>query len=385
MTVQIGLELTEDRIRAVTVSRFSRSPRETFEIRWDPRAPRDAVLLLRQQLGQVAAIGLSIGLAFLHAKHIQLPPVSSEERRGILTLEPDRFFAIESEEIAVSTQGDSDLVFAADAARVDSWVSAFEEWGPVVVIEPAPASAVRVIGLSGVSSGVFEISSAGSEKGIIELDEGALVSARLVDDVSTSNARPLPAARGVSREFALAYGVALGSSAPLDDMLLSAAAARRIRSRRRTGFARAAVTFALALAFVVISFDRSRARVLERAQREIAQLAPRVEGPASLEARMAQLDLESSAVRSAGTAHPDPVAVIAAISRRLPRDAVVMSLRADGDQWEIDGTARDAASIVPALDADPSLENVHFLSASSRFNEGNRTYETFSVALHARR
>ena len=385
MTVQIGLELTEDRIRAVTVSRFTRSPRETFEIRWDPRAPRDAVLLLRQQLGQVAAIGLSIGLAFLHAKHIQLPPVSSEERRGILTLEPDRFFAIESEEIAVSTQGDSDLVFAADAARVDSWVSAFEEWGPVVVIEPAPASAVRVIGLSGVSSGVFEISSAGSEKGIIELDEGALVSARLVDDVSTSNARPLPAARGVSREFALAYGVALGSSAPLDDMLLSAAAARRIRSRRRTGFARAAVTFALALAFVVISFDRSRARVLERAQREIAQLAPRVEGPASLEARMAQLDLESSAVRSAGTAHPDPVAVIAAISRRLPRDAVVMSLRADGDQWEIDGTARDAASIVPALDADPSLENVHFLSASSRFNEGNRTYETFSVALHARR
>jgi hypothetical protein len=104
-----------------------------------------------------------------------------------------------------------------------------------------------------------------------------------------------------------------------------------------------------------------------------------------MQARLAQLDLETSAARSAGAAHVDPVAVLGAISRRLPHDAVVMSLRADGDEWQIDGTARDAASILPALDADPMLENVRFLSASSRFNEGSRTYETFAIGLHARR
>ncbi len=385
MSVRIGVELTEHHIRAVTMTRWSQSPRETFEIRWDPRAPRDAVLLLRQQLGAVSAIGISVGLSFMHAKHVQLPPVSSSERRGILMLEPDRFFAMDSEQIAVSAPSDSDLVFAADAVQVDSWVSAFEQWGPVVVIEPAPASAARVVASRGVRSGVFEMGSADAEKGIIKLEEGALVSARLGDEESTSAAQPLPVSGGVSRDFALAYGVALGSGARLDEMLLSAAAMRRIQSRRQMGLARAAATFFLSLAFVVISFDRSRARVLERGREEIAQLAPQVAGPATLQARMAQLDLESSTVRSASTAHPDPLVVISAISRRLPRDAVVMSLRADGDEWEIDGTARDAAAIVPALDSDPSLENVRFLSASSRFNEGNRTYETFSVALHARR
>ena len=386
MTRRIGLELTDDRIRAVTVGQWNRAPHESFEIRWDPRAPRDAVAVLRKQLGEVSSVGLSIGLAFTHAKHVKLPPVSQAERRGILTLEPDRFFAIDSGDIVVATLEGSDLVFAAESAAIDLWVTAFEEWAPVVVAEPSSLSVERAMRLAGVRSGVFQIPSGNDEGGLVEIANSMLTDTRRLGSAAfPANARLVPAVRGVASEFVPAYGAAIGASAPLAGMLLPPAAMARVGSRRRMGLARAGVNFLLALAFVLAALDRSRTRVLDRVQQEIAALSPRAEAPSAIQARLAQLDLESSTARSAGSAHADPVSVLATLSRRLPLDAVVMSLRADGDEWQIDGTARDAAAIVPALDADPAFDNVRFLSASSRFNENSRTYETFSVALHAHR
>ena len=386
MTSRIGLELTEERIRAVTVSRISGVPDKTFEIRWDSRDPRDAVALLRQQLGEVSEIALSIGLAFTHVKHVKLPPVAPDERRGILTLEPDRFFPIESGEIVVATSGDSDLVFAADSSTVESWVAAFEAWAPVTVVEPASQSLARALRKAGVKSGAFEMPSAKGERGVVEVADGEVTTVRRVDATETrENLREAPTVRGIAAEFLPAFGSALGFDAPLDGMLFTPAALSRVRGRRRINLVRSAINMTLALAFAVAAIDRSRTRVLEREQEEISALGTKAEGPAALQGRLAKLDMEASAATSASSAHSDPVAVLAAISRRLPHDAVVMSVRADGDEWQIDGTAGNASNIVPSLDADPALENVRFLSASSHFSERNRTYETFSVAFHARR
>lgn len=383
MTARVGVELTEDRIRAVTVSRWSRKPEQTFEIRWDPRMPREAVDLLRNHLGGASGIGISIGLAYTHVKHVKLPPVASEERRGILTLEPDRFFAMDSSRIVVATAEASDLVFAADSRRVESWVEAFESWGPVNVVEPSAFSLRRALGGVGVRSGTFETPAAAGEKGIVEIVDRRVTTTRRVDETSTET-RPskTPAVRGLQPEFLPAYGAAIGFDAPLSETLFPEAELRRVRRDRRIRTIRAAVNLVLAFAFAVAAVDRSRSRVLERENQEIADLTAKAEGPAAMQARIAQLDLQASTA-STGSGHADPVTVLAAISRRLPHDAVVVSVRADGDEWQIDGTSNHAASIVPALDADPSLENVRFLSASSRFNDGNRARETFSVGLHA--
>jgi len=126
---RVGLELTGERIRAVTVGRWGNAPEKSFEIRWDPRAPRDAAALLRKELGDVESIALAIGIEFTHVKNVTLPPVSADERRKILTLEPDRFFAIDSENIVVATTDKSDLVFGADSAVVESWIAGFASWG----------------------------------------------------------------------------------------------------------------------------------------------------------------------------------------------------------------------------------------------------------------
>lgn len=384
MTPRVGVELTEDRLRAVTVSQWGRKPEKTFEIRWDPRAPAEAVTLLRNQLGDASGIGLSIGLAHTHVKHVKLPPVTTDERRGILTLEPDRFFAMDSSRIVVAAVERSDLVFAADSARVESWIEAFQSWAAVSVVEPSAFSLARALGASGVRSGIFEMPSAAGEKGIVEIADRHLTTARRIDETSAEDKpRQTPPIRGLQPEFLPAYGAAIGFDAPLSETLFPDTELKRVRGERRMRTIRAVVNLALAFAFAMAAVDRSRSRVLERENQEITDLRAKAEGPAAMQARLAQLDLEASTAASTGSGHADPVAVLAAISRRLPHDAVVISIRADGDDWQVDGTATHAATIVPALDADPSLENVRFLSASSRFSEGNRNYETFSVALHA--
>ena len=121
-------------------------------------------------------------------------------------------------------------------------------------------------------------------------------------------------------------------------LLFQFAAQARLRDPPRAG-----ANCLLALAFAIAAVDRSRTRVLEKAEREITSLAPKAEGPAAIRARLAQIYLESSTAAIASSSHANPVTVLAAISRRLPHDAVVMSVRADGDDWQIDGTAANAA------------------------------------------
>ncbi len=385
MSIRVGLELTPSRIRAVTVRAWRASPVDTFEIKWNPAVPRDAVTVLRQHLGRVSAVGVAVGLGFAHVKHVPLPPVPDEERRGILTLEPDRFFAIEGGEIVAATMRDSDLVFAADALLVESWVAELETWGTVASVEPAPVSLARVLTIANAPDGTYQIESSDGEVGSIELASGTLRTARRVPAAeSVDELRSAPGVGVVPPEFATAYGAALGLDAPVGEMLVTPAVARRTQRRRQMSVARSAVNVLLAVAFAAAALDRSRSRLLEREQAEIAVLTPKAAGGAALQSRLAKLDVESSVAGNRGT-RADPVTVLAALSRRLPRDVTVMSVRADGDTWQLDGTARDAGRIVPALDADPAFDDVRVLSGTSRFTEGNRTYETFSVALRVHR
>jgi len=381
---RVGLELTGDRVRAVTVSRWLSAPFESFELRWDPTAPADGVAILRQHLGNISGIALSVGIEFLHVKHVKLPPVSTMERRNILMLEPDRFFPIESGEVVVSVRDGSDIVFASDARLVESWVTAFERWAPVDNVEASPVSLARALRRGGVRDGTFELPAAVGERATAELRGGALVSARRIGSGPAGGQQQNPPAiRGVAPEFASAFGAVLGADDSPDQMLVSNSGHARISRRRMAGVTRAALNFALAVAFVLAALDRSRSRQLAAVEQEIAMVTPRAAKGASLQTRLASLNIELAATRSVTAARVSPVAVLAALSRRLPAGATVMSVRADGLVWQIEGTARDAGALVPALAADKIFEDVRFLSASSRFREGNRSYETFSIALRA--
>lgn len=384
MTKRVGLELCGDRIRAVTLSKWNGSPLESFEIRWDPALPDDAVSVLQRDLGKVSGIAIGIGLEFLQIKHVKLPPVSVSQKRRILMLEPDRFFPVTAD-VVVAASDHSDLVFAADAATVAAWLAAFERWAPVDVIEAAPTSLTRALRRARIVDGTFGLPSATGEYGIVEIAKGLITSARRMSGGLPPSTHQRPSVNGVAPDFVPAFGAAFGAESPIDEMMAPDSTVAAIRGRRRSALAVSVLNLVLALIFAIAGVDRYRARVLELADAELERVKPQAGTAAVLQSRLAQLDVESSTARGTSEARADPLPVLAALSRRLPRDASVLSVRAEGRQWQLDGTARDAGAIIPALDAEPMFEDVRFLAATSRFREANRSYETFSVAFRANR
>ena len=377
----LGVELGPEVLRAVAFGWIS-APRG-WEIPWDPERPEEGVERLRAQVGPVRRIALSVGLGFLHPKRVTLPPAPAGERRRMLALEPDRFFPVQGRPVAVSLAGEGSVAFAADADLIERWTRAFEEWAPVEAVVAAPHALARALTKSDGTLTV-EVPARAGETGVVTIAGGEVRAARRIPaGEPLPELRALPSPNGIAGELLAAYGTALLVDAPVDAMLLSAPMADRVRARRGSRRAAAAVFCVVALALALWSVDRARERWLERIEGQIAALEPRAAHAAELRDRIAGLDREASAIAELGRGRPDPLGVLAALGERLPRDATVLNARASGADWQIDGTAAEAAAIVPLLDRDARFQDVRFLSASQRFSDAGRTYETFSIAFHA--
>jgi hypothetical protein len=380
----VGIELSADVVRVVAIERW-RPARRTFECAWDAAHPAELVALLRAQLGATNRIALTVGLGFLHLKNVKLPPAPVAERRRMLALEPDRFFPVQDEPLVTTLANDENLAFAVNREQLENWVRAFESWAPVECVEPAPVSLARVLAEANLQ-GNFTIAAGANESGLLEIRDKRLYSVRramlsegVADDVQT-----LPSRSGVSGEYLTALGAARGVQNAVDAMLLSEPLSVRLKRRRLQRTAVASVMCAAALGLALWSLNGSRARTLDRIGDQLAEVAPRAEQAEQLRDQLVSLEREAVAIRDLGARRPNPLVVLAALSELLPPGATVLNVKATGVDWQVDGTARDAAAIVPLLDKDERFENVRFLSASARFRDRNRTYETFSIAFRVR-
>lgn len=384
MSAILGIELTPAKVRAVVLQRWRSAPRLVIELPWDPTRPADAVAQLRKQIGPARRIALSIGLGFLYLKQVKLPPAPGTERQRMLALEPDRFFPVQDTPLVVALAGGENFACAVGAEPLNRWITAFQEWAPVECIEPAPVSFARAITPTGLS-GYFSLEAGPEEIGLVELSSGMLRGARRIPLVAGESIAPSTLReQRVAPEFLCALGAALESSGPLETMLLPDPVARQIHRRR---LERLAATVAIAIgsvAFAVWAMDRSREQLLARVRAEVAVMEPAAEQGLALRAQLAAIEQEAAAGGALVRERPDPLMVLSALSERLPAGATVLNLRVNADEWQIDGSARDAAALIPLLDRDERFEEVRFLSASSRYREDDLTYETFSIAFRVR-
>ncbi len=379
----VGIEISGERIRAVVVSRVMGRPLRRFDVPWRDDSIHEAVQLLQANLGGVSAIGIAVAMEFLFPKQIKLPPVSATEKRRMISLEQDRFFPVASPLVVAPVQGE-DIVLGADALAIERWIVAFEQWAPVQNVEGSPSAFVRAARSFRLPDGVYEFPSGSNEISYCDVRGGRLFSARRVRAAARdSSAHEVPELQGVPGEFAPAFGAALGTDEGSDEMLLSEARHRRIRANRFQSLALAGALALATLGLASYSASQARARYLDRIDAEIATMRPRAVAAQSLQGRIELMGIASTAARDAQNS-VDPLNVISVLSKRLPPDAVVMTVRGTGSDWQITGTAKDAGGIIPALDADPLIENVRFLAGTSRFTEGRRTYETFSIGFRAR-
>lgn len=382
MSGRVGLELTPERVRAVRLAPFSRRAAQSVDVPWDPRRPREAVAALTESLGSATSVSLAVGLGFLEVKHVELPPAPAGVRSRMVALEPERYFATDADGLVTALEPTSGIAFAAPRDLVAAWLAAFEEWAPISGIEPAPLAVARALG--GEASGTYRLEAAADEVGLLRVEKGAVTSVRRLQADATVLASTLPSVRGVAPVFLAALGAALVNDGPLETALAPSAWTARLAARRTNRLALAAAGAAAALVFALYAADRWRDRTLDALEQETTVVTQRAApAEAAMRARMSR-EAESATMRSTVAARPDPYGALAAISLALPRDAVVLSARATGNEWQVDGTARDASALVPRLDRDGHFDNVRFLSASSRYREGNRSYETFSIALRYR-
>jgi hypothetical protein len=381
MTDRVGIEIAATRVRAVGLAALGDRPRAVMDIEFNPERPADAVAALAGRFGRVGRIAFAIGLEHLYVKHVDLPPAPPSIRRQMIAVEPDRFFPVQEQRVVVGLDGD--VAFAADEASLDRWIAAFETWAPVESIDAAPAALATTLERAGDGRYVFPLGE--DAHGSVEVRGGRLIAARYAGgSESTGDARLLPAVAGLAPELLAAWGAARRLDGQLATMLVSDTLRGAIGRRRSRRVAVAAAACLLALGFAVWAADRSREGVLARLEAERAALEPGAAPAAALQARLAALEQEAAIARSVTANRIDPLRVLAALGEKLPRDVTVLNARAMGEEWRIDGTATNAAAILPALDGDARFADARFLGATSRFRDGSRTLESFSLAFRAK-
>ncbi len=419
---RLGLELGPRTIRAVRVGGWPKSRARTMEVSWDPENPAEAVAALREHLGPATHVMAAVDLSLLHVKRLQLPPLPLEEKRRLLGLEPDRFFAVRGAELVFSVRDDDDLVFAAREPLVAAWVDALETLGRLERIEPAPLACARALARARVESGL--VFRDGRDEGVeaLEIEKGRLrwarrlygrlpeAAAALAAEASGADIRPgtdtiyvtpwneetgrelsarlpngevraPPRVADLDPAYLAAYGAALEVGRGWREALLTADLERKIVRRRRARLASAAVACAAALLFALLSVDAYRARAEGALETRIAELRAQAADALALQERAEALGRRTRAVSAIEAGRPDLLRALLELSERLPAGAWIRSIRAAEGEWEIDGYARDAAALIPLFENDPRFEDVRFRSATSRAQVGTETYENFSLAL----
>lgn len=402
----IGLAIENDVVRTVT------RRRDRFacaEFAWNGQQPELTVAALREEYGGVGGVCIAIGLGALEIARPDLPPMSQQAARRVLLRDADRYFPTD-EPLAVSHAGA--LAFATPANALQRWVRAFEQWAPVRAVVAAPDAIAAAIGANAVaeravSERALTIEAARDERGVLRVRDGVPIEVRRVRNTSAEAAATGTAVDSVRRKAVpsrsgnddatdtaalagtlgvpFAYSAALGAlqlvHAAVDAMLLDANLERMIREQRNRRAWRSYATVGIAAALLLAAVNTSRNRTLHTLESAADSLArASAPGVAAREA-LARTGAEARALAALHDPAHDPLAVLATVSRALPRDAFVDRIEWDGREWRIEGSANAAATIVPSLDAESGLTGVRVLSASTRFRDGARMRESFAVAF----
>ena len=418
MMARLGVEVGPRALRGVRLDGWYRPRARVGEVACDPEHPAEAVEALRQHLGPAHRIAVALDLPLLFIKQVKLPPLSETEKRNILRLETERFFAVRAEEMVPAVRSDDGLVFAARETPLAEWIAALQELGPVDVIEPGPVALARALAHAQLTSAVVLLDGQRDGVGVVEIREGRVTRARRVfgalDDAAAALrqnggapgtvyltpwsedrvhvlgavlpeavVQPLPAVADVAGPFLPAYGAALaiGTKPTLAQTLVSPELGVRITARWWRELALAVAAAVAALVFAFASADAWRARATRELEASLQSLRQRAAPALALQSQLQALGRESQAIRQIQRERPDPLGVLLALSKQLPAGAYLRGMRWSGAEWQIDGYAPNASRLVAQLGAAPEFKEVRFLSATTRAALGDRTYESFALAF----
>jgi hypothetical protein len=408
-----GLEIGPDALRAVRLGRGS--PR-TFEVEWDPDLPGPAVAQLAAAMGQTRVVAAAIHPSLLRVRRLDLPPLPLGERRRALETEPDRHFAVLDQALVFSLPGNADLVFAAPRTRVETWLESLAALGPVIRLEPSAVAMGRALKVAGMPAAADLVRT--DVDGGVEwctFGEGRLQNARRIfgSDAAVLDAafdgrepvptfvdpwppsampngaseacRPLPEPHGLSRRFLAAYGAALNVEAGAEEGFLTESFQRRLLRRRTMRTAGALLALVAGITFLLLSWGAYRQRVEASLDNRLAQLRGQAAPVMELRTEVDALERSLAELDRLRRIRPDVLGTLQALSTSLPADTWIRRLSASGGDWQMEGSADNAAALVPLLEGHPLIEDVRFVGATTRIERDNDAYDIFTLAFRTTR
>ncbi|MGV3711300.1 MAG: PilN domain-containing protein [Gemmatimonas sp.] len=352
----------------------------TSEHAWDGREPARLVDALSADIGRVSGIALSIGLGFLEIARPELPSMAADDRRRVLTRDADRYFPLQGA-VAVAAATAGGFAYAMPAVELHRIVHAFEEWAPVRAVVAAPDAVGKVT----ANSITIAVDAGEGERGFISIVNGNVTEVRRTFASAPGHSSPTsPTEQARASDRYLTARGALGFvDGPLSTMLLDSTIEQELQSMRtRRSWWSVALAAAACIA-LVLSLDARRDATLRSTVRAADSVSALAAPALAVRARLDQLDRERALLGKKQPIASDPLAVLAALSKALPSDAFVQRIEWDGTEWKLEGSANQAADIVPSLDGVGAFTAVRVLSASTRFRDGDRMRESFSVAFRA--
>ncbi len=288
---------------------------------------------------------LLIDAALLEMAEVALPPVSERERRALLRRDADRHVPIEGPVAVTVGSGARPLVYACSASWLAEWRLCIEAMLPVQAVLAMPVAMTLTANTAPKQTP----------------DQTQLASAALAS---------------------LAASTYRWHSVPASAQLIDEQREARLHaSERQRRVQQAAVVVAL-LAVLLWLGNTWRDRTLRSLEQRAELLARAAEPAEAARSRLARAEAELAWLSAdAAQASQRASAVLAHVGERLPRDAFVQRGEWDGATWRIDGSARDAAALVPRLDADSLLRNVRSLAPSTRFLDGGQPRNSFSIGF----
>jgi hypothetical protein len=307
---------------------------------------------------------LVVGVSLLECTAVTLPPVDGMMRRRMLRADAGRFFALEG---AVAAGSDGAVAWAMPAESLRAIRDAVTVVGPVDAVVALPVLIARA-GLDGP----LLLPATASTHGELRLRGGQLQSVRHVAGSITREPTPV--------DWAGLRTMATHRAWRVEDQLLDAEgeAAVRRREQRRWTWGSAAVLVAAVASLMAIDARQTRVQssltaavaVRERATQDVQAAVRRFE-----RARDELQLLDEPATPSS------PLHIMAQLGTRLPSDVTLEALAWDGTTWELQGTARDAAALLPILTREKAFANVRTLAPSTRFLEQGRQRTAFRIGF----
>lgn len=344
-------------------------------------AVRDAAGVTREARPSVVLV---IGGAWLDVARPALPPMAADDRRRALHHQADRFFAI-GEPIASTMY--SELSVACPSRWLSELRAVFESWARVVAVLALPEAAA----LLPINGTVVADATTLSPEGARHAGSMALtIRDGVVRDARTTRGTPVAQNGRLPLDVAamLARVQAHGATWSAERQLLDVAGESRLAREQRWRWWRAAGLLAAALVFTTWALDAWRERTLIAAQDAMRTATADATAALAARDRLERAARETALIGRAANGESErasPMAVLVRLGALIPSSAYVQRLEWDGQQWRIDGSATDAAALVPRLDGDGHFEGVRSLAPSTRFLDGGAQRSSFSIGFTMRR